>query len=278
MERVIRSAKINGISLIPSGREDDNTSTNMGAYLPDEEVVEEIASTELEIKDLEKQPASEVNATKINELENELKSARAEAARWENLAQQAETKANKSIQKLKGFEEELEEFRKQVEHNAYETGLQKAEEENESKISGVLIKLNHLVEGLTEAREEYLNNQEETVIEIVLLALGKILGAELATPKGVAASVRKVLRQVAKKENLIIHVSLSDFKMLEPHQDDLFLGIATRIPQLVPDERVDIGGCIIESSSGSIDGRLEVQLQMLTETLLKARAARIRRA
>ena len=36
----------------------------------------------------------------------------------------------------------------------------------------------------------------------------------------------------------------------------------------VADDRVGKGGCIVESSSGSWDGRLETQLQRLKETLV----------
>ena len=52
-------------------------------------------------------------------------------------------------------------------------------------------------------------------------------------------------------------------------------GIAASLPgrnfTLVPDGRVETGGCIVESSLGSLDGRLEVQLGELTAMLRAAK-------
>jgi flagellar biosynthesis/type III secretory pathway protein FliH len=42
---------------------------------------------------------------------------------------------------------------------------------------------------------------------------------------------------------------------------------------LVPDTRVTAGGCIVETSAGSLDGRFEVQLHEMCETLRSAKAA-----
>jgi flagellar biosynthesis/type III secretory pathway protein FliH len=40
----------------------------------------------------------------------------------------------------------------------------------------------------------------------------------------------------------------------------------------VPDERVALGGCLIDSPGGTLDGRLETQLQRLREVLVATRA------
>jgi flagellar biosynthesis/type III secretory pathway protein FliH len=40
---------------------------------------------------------------------------------------------------------------------------------------------------------------------------------------------------------------------------------------LLSDDRVLLGGCLIETSGGTLDGRLETQMQQLRDTLLAAR-------
>ena len=43
--------------------------------------------------------------------------------------------------------------------------------------------------------------------------------------------------------------------------------------ELVADERVELGGCLIETDGGTLDGRLETQLKRLRDTLLDAARA-----
>jgi flagellar biosynthesis/type III secretory pathway protein FliH len=41
--------------------------------------------------------------------------------------------------------------------------------------------------------------------------------------------------------------------------------------EIVADSRVELGGCIVETNTGSLDGRFEVQLRELYETLRLAK-------
>jgi len=43
--------------------------------------------------------------------------------------------------------------------------------------------------------------------------------------------------------------------------------------EIFPDERVSIGGCLLEAGGGTLDARLEVQLRQLLDTLTRARGA-----
>jgi flagellar assembly protein FliH len=45
--------------------------------------------------------------------------------------------------------------------------------------------------------------------------------------------------------------------------------------EIAADDRVELGGCLLETPSGTLDSRLEVQLANLRRTLLEARSRQI---
>lgn len=272
MEKVIRAAKINGVSYVPTGaieRTPGNAVDNLNL------AAEHNQTPSLDINDIEDKILLDTNVDADDAgLEDVIDTIQAKANHWEELAKQAEDKVKISESRLAKYEEELEQLRDHSRLKGYEEGLRQAEEISQNKSSDIIHQLNLVLQGFAQAKEHYLSSNEEAIIEVVLASVGKILGKELATRKGVVASIRQVLRQVSKKQNLIVHVAQDDFKLLESYRQQLFNGIAKNLPELVADDRIQIGGCIVEGESGSLDGRLEIQLQVLAETLLKVRTTK----
>lgn len=78
--------------------------------------------------------------------------------------------------------------------------------------------------------------------------------------------MRAVLEQLPDRKLLSIHLAPADHALLHDEAQPPRLGAA-----LVADERVALGGCIVETDAGSLDGRLETRLAELKAVLLEAR-------
>jgi type III secretion protein L len=76
--------------------------------------------------------------------------------------------------------------------------------------------------------------------------------------------VLEVLRKAGYQEKMVVKVSPDDHELLSKHR--LRLSSIKNI-EFVSDEKVKLGGCIVKTDSGMIDGRLEVQLQALYDIL-----------
>jgi flagellar assembly protein FliH len=71
---------------------------------------------------------------------------------------------------------------------------------------------------------------------------------------------------------LSVRVNPADLPLLEARRAELLATTAAPVLHLLADARVTLGGCLIESAAGTLDARLELQLQGLFETLRAARA------
>jgi len=99
----------------------------------------------------------------------------------------------------------------------------------------------------------------------------KILRREVESDEFVLTTVTDGLRQLRDKRDLKIRANPGDFRFLREHKEDLiasFDGIQS--VDVIEDRRVDKGGCLIESTNGHLDGRIETQLKEVERALLEA--------
>jgi flagellar biosynthesis/type III secretory pathway protein FliH len=75
---------------------------------------------------------------------------------------------------------------------------------------------------------------------------------------------------IADRERIIVRVSKDDLENVS-RRKDFWMPVGERLESIIiePDERIEKGGCIIESNSGVVDARLGVQFEELHDTVEK---------
>lgn len=104
--------------------------------------------------------------------------------------------------------------------------------------------------------------------DVVMAALVKILGKSLIKPEVSLSAIKEVINISNESEVHRILVSPEDYMLIEKYKVQLGFSEAF---QFVSDARVESGGCILELSSGLVDGRIDVQLKTLHELLRNSR-------
>jgi flagellar assembly protein FliH len=128
---------------------------------------------------------------------------------------------------------------------------------------------------LTQAAElAYAHDQEQLqamCVDVVAEALAKVAGPLLASELAAVGSVEEILARVKEGRELTIRVARDDVPVIRKFEGELREALQGRKFEIVADSRVELGGCIVETNTGSLDGRFEVQLRELYETLRLAK-------
>lgn len=167
----------------------------------------------------------------------------------------------------RGYEEGLRQGREAGEREVLEADAKRsAEHDARMKALAALIK------AAGSALDEAMADNEDVLVEIAFTAVCKILGEAMTERAGVLAAIRQVMQQARERERLVVRMSPTDLAMIE--SDHALLQEATQAAtlDLVADARVALGGCLVESSGGTLDGRLETQLESLRTFLRNMRA------
>jgi flagellar assembly protein FliH len=99
-----------------------------------------------------------------------------------------------------------------------------------------------------------------------------MLGARAVERDAVAAIVREVVARVKQEEAILVRLHPQDCALLRALGADSGKALAFRA-ELVADDKVALGGCIVETEGGLLDGRIETQIERLRGALLAARAS-----
>jgi flagellar biosynthesis/type III secretory pathway protein FliH len=115
--------------------------------------------------------------------------------------------------------------------------------------------------------------ESEVAAQIRQLALAiakKIVGKELEfNPEAVVDMAKKHLQSIRQRKEVYLRVCPADLNVLRDHKRDLVdqLGRAKDI-ELRSDETLTPGSMIIETDAGTIDARLETQMQVIERVLM----------
>lgn len=158
----------------------------------------------------------------------------------------------------------LEALRKQAFEDGYRDGREAGEKQAREELAGEAAALARLCASAQQALEGEIGGLEDIAVEIAFAAVCKMLGAAAASEEALRGMVRQAIDGVRLREKVRVRVSPEDHARLA--------ALADPLPgELVADERVALGGCIVESGGGALDARLEVQLRQLVVTLTAAR-------
>lgn len=98
---------------------------------------------------------------------------------------------------------------------------------------------------------------------------GRIVKKEIALDDDVVVrQVHEAIRRVAGVESVRIRINPADEASLRQHKETLIAGSeSVREIVLEADEKVGRGGCILETSSGTVDARIATQLEQIEAAL-----------
>ena len=129
--------------------------------------------------------------------------------------------------------------------------------------------LHELAEGLSGVRESLLAYWERNILQIAAGIAHQAIAQELPKIKDVPLNLlREALELAVGCASIKIRMNPDDLKELRTAVEMLlkeFSQITTA--ELLEDPRVNRGGCVVESSAGTVDQRLESRLQRIIEEL-----------
>lgn len=128
--------------------------------------------------------------------------------------------------------------------------------------------LNYLFQEFESSVKDAVDRFSYQASDVVVAALVKILGKSLVKPEVALAAIKEVVSSSNESEVHKVFVSPKDYLLIEKYKAQLQFSESINF---VSDVKVESGGCILELTSGLVDGRVEVQLKTLHELLRNSR-------
>ncbi len=187
--------------------------------------------------------------------------AESEIEAWWN-ARRAEDEAVVQNARQAGFEE------------GYKAGAEHAERELRLEWEDRLKEAEKLIQLAYTVKEKVIAEAESFVVGLSCSIAGKLVSAQLEQNPELALKLfSQALSRRQEQGVITLCVSPSQFEFVQAAKDELALSLDSQAElQIVPDPSVGKGGCIIRSSFGSVDARIDTQLSAVRDELLRVAA------
>jgi len=146
-----------------------------------------------------------------------------------------------------------------------EEGFEKGYEEVNRLIERLHIILNTAID----KRQEIIDYSEKQLIGLVLLIVRKVVKVISESERRVVIeNVKEALKKIKGETEIIIRVNTRDIDITTKHKKE-FISLIEGLENISVEEdsRIDPGGCIIETSFGDVDARIQTQLQIIEDRI-----------
>jgi flagellar assembly protein FliH len=209
-------------------------------------------------------------------LEEEVKQKREELEMINAEILRKKVSTENEIQKMYKDADEKIEYEIKVSQNrgyqdGYQIGVEKGKEEIIQSAVVILDRIEKIHEDILNQKITMLEENEEDLIELSFNLAQKIVKKEITCDKDI---IRKNLVEAMKKvpisKNLTIIVNWEDLEYIKEIKNKLFSEIhGVEKIDIVENRSIERGGCILETSMGTIDATINSQLEIVYEKLME---------
>ena len=191
------------------------------------------------------------------------------------LKQQTQNECNQIIEETK---EEAQKIRDEAKQHGYSEGFEQGKSEGEvavrQEMSDLIKQTNEKAEKtLQDAKEqtaEYFIRAEDDIVSVLMLAIEKILPQHfLDVPQVVLPIVRNAIQQVRDQKEIKVHVEPDSYDLVLMARSEFqsMLTDGTAILEIISDETLSPGDCVIETPNGGVDARLLTQIELMKNSI-----------
>ena len=124
-----------------------------------------------------------------------------------------------------------------------------------------------LVQGVSVQSDDFVRAVEEQVVRLALAVAERVIEREARTdPELVIGVVRAALAEIQDSSEVHVRVSPQDHALIEPRWEAMLPRSVARRSELLADEAVATGGCVVETRAVQVDAQLTTKLAQVAKT------------
>ena len=137
------------------------------------------------------------------------------------------------------------------------------------ELTGVVASFHEFLNAVRAEREAFLRTAEPELVRLAIGAAERVVHHEIAENKDfVIETVRHALSRALSRSGITVRVHPDDIAVMREYRDRLLAAGDFEHLRLIEDQRVDRGGAILESDSGTIDAKVSTQLREVRNALV----------
>lgn len=158
---------------------------------------------------------------------------------------------------------------------AYDEGLKRGTEAGREKfdeyVGDAAESLKVVAEGMKQARDEFLSTLEPQIMDLVRMIAERVLMREIKSDEQlILTTIRATLKNLVDREELKVRVNPKDLEVLR-NEKAMIIDEFDAVDSLdiIPDENITSGGCVVESNNLQIDSQIDSQFEQIINSMME---------
>jgi len=183
----------------------------------------------------------------------------------QGLLHDAAAHANELIASARANVENLEEAARRTGH---ERGSEAGREDVASEMSEMVTTLRGLITSARDERHTVIEGAESELVTLAMAIAEHVVHQHIAVePSVVLENVRGALTRLVSREVVTLRVHPADLETIREYRDSLVASNDVERLRVIEDQRVDRGGVVLETESGTLDAKIGTQLREARKAL-----------
>jgi len=152
---------------------------------------------------------------------------------------------------------------------AFEKGVQEGRRQAEKGLTNVFKALRDAVANVSTLWDKIVRDSEDDLLKLTMMVAKKVIQQEMIQDRRILANlVTAAVNSTAERDEVVIRLNPEDYKVINDNKQ-IFLAAVSGEKQMVlkPDESILPGGCIVDTTVGAIDARVDAQLDEIYQRL-----------
>lgn len=168
-----------------------------------------------------------------------------------------------------GISEDEVDRREQAAFNAGMSEGRRQAEESLAHVSEALAKALLSTGGL---RQRVMQESEEDLLKLAIVIARKIILQEISIDRRILVNIVKAaVSNVSEGDEIVVRLNPTDYEVVADHREFFPPANEKRKMLLKADDTIPGGGCLVETSMGAIDARIEAQLDEIFRRFMEDR-------
>ncbi len=148
--------------------------------------------------------------------------------------------------------------------DGYDAAGQELVKEYDSQLEAEKLNFENFMKHVDNMMLNYDKAFENTIIDLAFKISEKIIRREIVRETNISAVLKEAVRKVIGTNNILIKLNPGDYeKINKDNSQNKFLDESLAKINFQTDERIECGGCVIETDIGNVDARINTQLAEL---------------
>ena len=169
--------------------------------------------------------------------------------------------------------QQQENWQLEASQQGFQAGYQEGVSLAQAEYEGLIAKAKETLDQALEEKRRIIAASEGDILQLALVIAKKVIGLELTVnPEVIKNLVQTALTKVCDVDNVSVKVNPAEIAYILDCQEELKKSSNILSLQVLGDETVTQGGCLIETSCGNVDGRLERRIEEVEGALLEVKS------